>query len=157
MAQLPSAPPPAQSAWELFEQLGAELQLAILELICEAGAKSLRGACRAARSLVNSRVERVWLGLEDLRRIPLGLRGRFPRLQRLELDTDRDGALSSDAFADFAAAELQSLPLIELDLRGCKGLGTAAAMILERCCPQLEQLDLDDTGARGRRTSALNV
>jgi hypothetical protein len=153
MAQPPPAPPPIKTAWELFEQLGAELQLAILELIGTAGAESLRRACRAARALVNSRVERICLGVDDLSRAPLSLHARFPRLQRLELETDADGALSSDAFAEFAMAELQSLSsLIELDLRGCKALGTAAAMALERCCPQLQDLDLKDTGA----LSALN-
>jgi hypothetical protein len=148
MAQPPPAPPPPGTAWELFKQLGAELQLAILALIGAAGVQSLRRACVAARALVNSRVERICLGVDDLSRAPLALYARFPRLQRLELDNDPDGALSSDAFVDFAVAELQSLSsLIELDLSGCKALGTAAAMALERCCPQLQDLDLKDTGA----------
>jgi hypothetical protein len=148
MAQ-PPAPAPPQTAWELFEQLGAELQLAILALIGEAGVKSLRGACVAARALVNSRVERICLGVDDLGRAPLGLHARFPRLTCLELESDPDGEpLSSDTFADFAVDELQSLSsLIQLYLRDCKALGTAAVLALRNCCPQLQHLDLDDTGA----------
>jgi hypothetical protein len=145
----PPAPAPPKTAWELFQELDAELQLAILELIGAAGATGLRGACRAARALVNSRVERIRLGADDLGRTALGLHGRFPRLTRLELESAPDGEpLSSDTFAEFALDELQSLAsLIELDLRDCKALGTAAALALERCCPQLQHLDLDDTGA----------
>jgi hypothetical protein len=148
MAQ-PPAPPPPLTAWELFEELGAELQLAMLELIGAAGATGLRGACVAARALVNSRVEGIRLGVDDLGRAPLGLHGRFPRLTRLELESAPDGEpLSSDTFAEFALDELQSLAsLIELDLRGCKALGTAAVLALRNCCPQLQHLDLEDTGA----------
>jgi hypothetical protein len=136
-----------QPLWALLEQLDAELQRAILELIGAAGAKSLRRASRAARALANSRVESVKLSVDDALVLPLRLRERFPRLQRLELQADPDGALTDSAFVDFAATELAHLPsLVELDLRGCASLGTAAALVLFHYSPQLEELDLEDTG-----------
>jgi hypothetical protein len=136
-----------QPLWVLLEQLDAELQLAILELVGAAGAKSLRRASRAARALANSRVERILLPVDDVLELPLRLRERFPRLQRLELEEDPDGMLTDSAFADFAVTELAHLPsLVELGLSGCKSLGTAAALALRDYSPQLEQLHLEDTG-----------
>ena len=136
-----------QPLWALLEQLDAELQRAILELIGAAGAKSLRRASRAARALANSRVESVKLSVYDALVLPLRLRERFPRLQRLELEKDPDGALTDSAFVDFAATELAHLPsLVELDLRGCASLDTAAALALFHYSPQLQKLDLEGTG-----------
>jgi hypothetical protein len=57
--------------WELLERLDAELQRAILDLAGWQAAKRLRGASRAARALVNSRVERVRLPADDLITLPL--------------------------------------------------------------------------------------
>ena len=142
-----TARPATRPLWELLEQLDAELQQAILELVGAADAKSLRRASRAARALANSRVERITLPVDDVLGLPLRLRERFPRLQRLELQADPGGAMNSDAFVAFAVAELAHLPsLVKLDLRGCKALDTAAALALREYSPQLEELDLKDTG-----------
>jgi hypothetical protein len=139
--------------WELLERLDAELQGFILDLAGSLAAKRLRGASRAARALVNSAVERICLSADDLVTLPLRLHERFPRLARLELAPGADGGLSSDTFADFAAAELARLSsLVELDLRAHMSLGTAAAMALRDCCPQLRALNLNGTGA-GRAAS----
>ncbi len=139
------AEPRAATIWELLEQLDAELQWAILDLAGALAAKHLRGASREARALVNSRVERIRLPADALATLPLRLHARFPRLARLEL---APGALNSDAFADFAVAELARLSLlVELHLRHCGSLGTAAAVVLRDCCPQLQALDLAGTGA----------
>jgi hypothetical protein len=136
--------------WELLEQLDAELQRAILDLAGEQAAKRLRGASRAARALVNSVVERVRLSADDPAALPLRLHQRFPRLTRLELAPGADGGLAPDAFADFAVAELARLTsLVELDISAHKSLGTAAAVVLQECCPQLHWLNLDGTGACG--------
>jgi hypothetical protein len=138
----------AQPLWQLFEQLDAELQHAVLELIGAAGVKSLRLASRAARALANSRVEGITLSVDDVLGLPLRLRERFPRLQRLELRADPGGALPDpNSFADFAVTELAHLSsLVGLDLSGCKSLGTAAALALREYSPQLEELHLKDTG-----------
>jgi hypothetical protein len=133
---------------ELFQQLDPKLLRAILDLAGARAAKRLRRASRAARALVNSAVEVVRLSVDDLFTLTLRLHERFPRLARLELAPGADGALSSDAFAAFAAAELAPLSsLVELDLRAHTSLGTAAAMALQICCPQLRTLDLDGAGA----------
>jgi hypothetical protein len=95
-----SRPPP------LFEQLGAELQLAIVELLCAVGWKQLRLACSSARALLNSRVAGIALPAGQLIGRPLSLHERFPRLEVLELLHDPDAALTESAFADFALAEL---------------------------------------------------
>jgi hypothetical protein len=135
---------------ELLDQLDAELQRAILDLAGWQAAKRLRGASRAARALVNSRVESVCLSADDLITLPLRLHERFPRLARLGLAPGADGCLGPDAFAAFAAAELAPLSsLVALDLAACKSLGTAAAMALRECCPQLQTLNLDGTGEDG--------
>jgi hypothetical protein len=144
----------AAPLWELLERLDAELQRAILGLAGERAVKRLRGACRAARVLVNSLVERIRLSADDLVTLPLRLHERFPRLARLGLARGADGALSADTFAEFAAAELAPLStLAELHLAAHKSLGTAAAVVLRDCCPQLQALDLTRTGA-GRMCSA---
>jgi hypothetical protein len=130
---------------ELFEQLDADLQSAILELLCDPARKSLRAACRAARALVNSRVARITLFDDDICDLPLRLHERFPRLEYLDMVTD--GELTSDAFTDFALAELAPLStLVKLDLKGWRDLGTAAASALRDCCPQLDGLQLEGTG-----------
>jgi hypothetical protein len=142
-----TARPATKSLWQLLEQLDSELQRAVRELVGAAGAKSLRRASRAARALANSRVERIKLSVDDVLGLSLRLHDRFPRLQRLALEADPDGALNSDAFADFAVTELAHLPsLVGLDLRGCRSLGTAAALALRDYSPQLEKLNLKDTG-----------
>jgi nucleotide-binding universal stress UspA family protein len=141
----------AQPLWQLIERLDAEMQQVILELVGAAGAKSLRRASRWARALANGRVKRITLSVDDVHDLPLRLRERFPRLQRLELQADPDGALTETAFADFAVTELAHLPsLVELDLHGCKSLSTAAALALRDYSPQLEGLDLKDTGESRR-------
>jgi hypothetical protein len=130
---------------EIFEQLDADLQSAILELLCDPARKSLRAACRAARALVNSRVERIRLFADEICDLPLRLHQRFPRLEHLDLVTD--GELTSLAFTDFAAAELAPLStLVKLDLKGWRDLGTAAAIALRDCCPQLDGVNLEGTG-----------
>jgi hypothetical protein len=135
--------------WELLEQLDADLQRAIVDLAGGWAAKQLRAASRAARALVNSRVERVRLSAADLVHLPLRLHERFPRLASLELAPGADGGPEPEAFADFAAAELAPLTtLLGLDLSACESLGdTAAAEALRDCCPQLWELDLEGTGA----------
>ncbi len=144
----PRAPTPP--LWQLLEQLEAELQSAILDLAGARALQRLRAACRAARALVNSRVERARLSADDLATLPLRLRERFPRLARLELAPGADGAPEPDTFADFAVGELARLAsLVELDLSAYKSLGTAAAVALRDCCPQLQALDLGATGAGG--------
>jgi hypothetical protein len=132
--------------WDLLERLDAELQWAILDLAGAPAAKHLRGACRAARALVNSVEECIRLSADDLATLPLRLHARFPRLTHLELAPGAD----SDAFADFAVAELARLSsLVALRLRDCGSLGTAAAVVVRDCCPQLQLLDLGGTGAGG--------
>jgi hypothetical protein len=134
--------------WELLERLDAELQSSILDLAGEQDVKRLRGASRAARALVNSVVESVRLSADDLVTLTLRLHERFPRLARLGLAPGAEGALTSNAFADFAVAELARLSsLVGLDLPAHKSLGTAAAVALRDCCPQLRELDLAGTGA----------
>jgi hypothetical protein len=135
--------------WELLEQLDADLQRFIVDLAGGWAAKQLRAASRAARALVNSRVERVRLSAADLVDLPLRLHERFPLLARLRLAPGADGGLGPHAFADFAVAELAPLTtLVELDLSACTSLGgAAAAEALRDCCPQLEGLDLGKTGA----------
>jgi hypothetical protein len=140
----------ATPLWELLDRLDVELQRAILDLAGARAAKRLRGASRAARTLVNSRVERIRLSAGDVATLPLRLHERFPRLARLGLARGADGGLAPDTFADFAMAELAPLSsLVELDLRACKSLGTAAAVALRDCCPQLQRLNLGSTGAGG--------
>jgi hypothetical protein len=136
--------------WELLDQLDAELQRAILDLAGALAAKRLRGASRAARAMVNSVVESVCLSADDLVTLPLRLHERFPRLARLALAPGAVGGLAPDTFAAFSTAELAPLSsLVELDLAACKSLGTAAAMALRDCCPQLRALDLAGTGEDG--------
>jgi hypothetical protein len=145
---------PPRPLWELFEQLGEELKLKIVELLCEADRRSLRFAWTSARALVNSRVVRIALPAEELLTgRPLGLRECFPRLEMLDL-LPPDGALTSEsAFAVFAVAELAHLAsLRHLILRDNQSLGTAA-MALMHFCPQLQVLDLGNTGAAGWRTT----
>jgi hypothetical protein len=145
MAEPRAATPPL---WELLEQLEAELQSAILDLAGARALQRLRGACRAARALVNSRVRRVRLSADDLATLPLRLHERFPRLARLALAPGADGGPEPDTFADFAVGELARLSsLVELDLSAHMSLGTAAAVALRDCCPQLQSLDLGGTGA----------
>ena len=141
-ARLAAQPP----LWQLIEQLDAELQHAVLELIGAAGIQILRLAFRAARTLANGRVERIRLHAEDL--CNLHLRARFPRLQRLELAPGPDGDPRDAAFADFAAAELAHL--YELDLTDCQYLGAASVAAVLRCCPQLRRLELEGTGGPAR-------
>jgi hypothetical protein len=134
--------------WELLEQLDAELQGFILDLAGGRAVKRLHGASRAARALVNSVVERVRLSAHDVATLHLRLHERFPRLARLELAPGADGVLNSDAFADFAVAELARLStLVALNISASKSLGTAAAVVVRDCCPQLQRLDLPQTGA----------
>jgi hypothetical protein len=141
-------PVAAPLLWELLEQLEAELQSDILDLAGARALQRLRAACRAARALVNSRVRRVRLSADDVATLTLRLHERYPRLARLELARGADGGLSPDTFADFAVGELARLSsLVELDLSAHKSLGTAAAVALRDCCPQLQALDLAGTGA----------
>jgi hypothetical protein len=143
-----SSPPPL---WELFEQLEPDLQRAIVELLRKAARKQLRLACSSARALLNSRVARIALAARQLIGRPLRLHERFPRLEVLQL-LDAPGALTESDFADFSLAELARLAsLTELDLHDCKSLGTAAAMALQQCCPQLRHLDLEGTGGSSHR------
>jgi hypothetical protein len=128
-----SRPPPL---WALFEQLDAELQLAIVELVSKAGRRQLRLACSSARALVNSREACIALKAGQLIGRPLRLHERFPRLEGLVLRDDPEDAITESAFADFAVAELARLASLNaLVLRDCKSLGTAAAMALQQCCP----------------------
>jgi hypothetical protein len=138
-----SVPPPL---WALFEQLDAELPLAIVALLSNAGRSSLRLACSSARALLNSRVARIELPAEEVIGRPLRRHERFTRLEALALLADGP-ALTSDSFADFAIGELERLAsLAELHLRDSKSLGTAAVAVLQQCCPQLRILSLAGTG-----------
>jgi hypothetical protein len=131
--------------WALFEQLGAELQRAIVELLSKAGRKQLRLACTSARALLNSCVARIRLPAENVIGRPLRLLERFPRLELLELLHDPTGVLTESAFADLV--ELPRLAsLVKLSLRDSKSLGTAAVVVLQQCCPQLRSLNLAGTG-----------
>jgi hypothetical protein len=77
-----SRPPPL---WALFDRLSAELQRAIVELLCAAAEENLRLACTSARALLNSRVARIALPAGQLIGRPLRLHERFPRLKVLAL------------------------------------------------------------------------
>jgi hypothetical protein len=134
-----------RSGWDFFDQLHDELQQAIAQLVGAAGIKSWRATCRAARQLLNARVRRASIDAVELPR--LSLVQRFPGLQRLNVG-DADGSLTDTTFAEFALVELAALTSLDsLQLRGCKALGTAGLVALERYCPQLRGLALEGAGA----------
>ena len=143
----------AKPLWKLLEQLDAELQHAVLELIGAAGVKNLRLASRAARALANGRVERIKFPARAVASLSTRLHERYPRLQRLELVDGADGALTDSDFADFAVEELGECgSLVHLGLARCKALGSASVAVLRDCCPQLQELDLEGTGAGQQHT-----
>jgi hypothetical protein len=122
----PEGPP--RSGWELFEQLGDDVQQAIAQLVGAAGIKSWRATCRAARQLLNARVRTASVNAVDVPR--LSLVQRFPGLRELTV-------------VELAAPT----SLTRLHLYGCKALSTAGLVALERYCPQLRSLTLQGAGA----------
>jgi hypothetical protein len=126
-------------------RLDDNTRLKIIESLGPEGLKQLRLCCKAACALVQP--ARVKLSVADLSSLHRPLRQLFPMLTRLELEEEPEATLTADDFAEFALDQLSLLPsLAELSLRGCKLLGTSAALVLQHCCPQLQVLDLTGTG-----------
>ena len=71
------------------------------------------------------------------------------RLGRLiKTGKDADGSLTDTKFAELALLELAApTSLTSLQLSGCKALGIAGLVALERYCPQLRSLTLQGAGA----------
>ena len=161
MARRGASRSPAQlSAWQSFESLHPDVQLAILQLLGGAGRRALRGTCAAARALVNGLgAKRATLSapreLKQLR--GLRLHERFPRLERLTL-IDADAVLTDTLFAEWAAASLKHMTSLKrLDLDFCAALGAPAALALHTFGTQLEALVLPSRSGGGCREGMMHA
>jgi hypothetical protein len=152
MARRGARSPPQLPAWQRFESLHPDVQLAILELLGDAGRRALRATCAAARALVNGlSVKGLTLSdASDLEQLPgLRLHERFPRLEGLTLN-DAGDVLNDSLFAEWAAASLRHMTqLKELELGSSKAMGTACLLALHTFCTQLEVLWLPQSGGGG--------